>query len=88
MAGIDENKKFEPVRIAVVTVSDTRTFGRDYAETLRRWWLSFENAWPVIATQDFDETFRRLWRYYLSYCEAGFRAGNISVAQYRIDHAR
>ncbi|MBT4907361.1 MAG: class I SAM-dependent methyltransferase [Rhodospirillaceae bacterium] len=78
----------QEVADAGLAVSDTRTFGRDYAETLRRWRLSFENAWPVIATQDFDETFRRLWRYYLSYCEAGFRAGNISVAQYRIDHAR
>jgi cyclopropane-fatty-acyl-phospholipid synthase len=70
---------------AGLEVSYTRTFGRDYAETLRRWRLSFEAAWPTIANQDFDETFHRLWRYYLCYCEAGFRAGNISVAQYRIE---
>lgn len=70
---------------AGLEVSDSRTFGRDYAETLRRWRLAFEAAWPVIATRDFDEKFRRLWRYYLCYCEAGFRAGNISVTQYRIN---
>lgn len=69
---------------AGLEVSDSRTFGQDYAETLRRWRLSFEAAWPTIAAQGFDKTFRRLWRYYLCYCEAGFRAGNISVAQYRI----
>ncbi len=72
---------------AGLEISDNRTFGRDYAETLRLWRLSFEAAWPTIAAQGFDETFRRLWRYYLCYCEAGFRAGNISVAQYRITSA-
>tara|TARA_R110002110_G_scaffold415612_2_gene651680 strand:+ start:141660 stop:142898 length:1239 start_codon:yes stop_codon:yes gene_type:complete len=70
---------------AGLEVSDSRTFGRDYAETLRRWRLAFEAAWPVIASRNFDEKFRRLWRYYLCYCEAGFRAGNISVTQYRIN---
>ena len=75
----------QEVSDAGLEVSYTRTFGRDYAETLRRWRLSFEAAWPTIANQDFDETFHRLWRYYLCYCEAGFRAGNISVAQYRIE---
>jgi len=74
----------QEVSNAGLEVSDCRTFGQDYAETLRRWRLSFEAAWPTIAAQGFDETFRRLWRYYLCYCEAGFRAGNISVAQYRI----
>lgn len=70
---------------AGLDVSDSLDFGQDYAETLCRWRLSFEAAWPTIAAQGFDETFRRLWRYYLCYCEAGFRAGNISVAHYRIE---
>ena len=74
----------QEVTDAGLEVSDCLTFGQDYAETLRRWRLSFEAAWPVIARQNFDDNFRRLWRYYLCYCEAGFRAGNISVAQYRI----
>ena len=67
-------------------ISETLAFGRDYAETLRRWRIAFEAAWPMINAQGFDEKFRRLWRYYLCYCEAGFRSGNISVAQYRISH--
>jgi cyclopropane-fatty-acyl-phospholipid synthase len=71
---------------AGLAISECQEFGRDYGETLRRWRAAFEAAWPVINAQGFDERFRRLWRYYLCYCEAGFRTGNISVAQYRIDH--
>jgi len=74
----------EEVTGAGLEISDSRIFGRDYAETLKRWRVAFEAAWPHITAQGFDEKFRRLWRYYLCYCEAGFRAGNISVAQYRI----
>ena len=56
-----------------------RAFGRDYALTLAQWRDRFRAAWPDIARQGFDEKFRRLWEYYLSYCEAGFRAGAIDV---------
>ena len=56
-----------------------RAFGRDYAATLAQWRERFRAAWPDIARQGFDEKFRRLWEYYLSYCEAGFRAGAIDV---------
>ncbi len=73
---------------AGLTVRDRDMFGRDYAETLRRWGVAFEAAWNDVSQMDFDERFRRLWRYYLSYCEAGFRAGNISVGQFRLEHAQ
>ncbi|NWG46475.1 MAG: class I SAM-dependent methyltransferase [Alphaproteobacteria bacterium] len=56
-------------------------FGLDYAATLRRWRDRFLEAWPQIEPLGFDERFRRIWTYYLSYCEAGFRAGNIDVSQ-------
>ncbi len=56
-------------------------FGSDYAHTLTMWRERFRAAWPVLATQGFDERFRRLWEYYLAYCEAGFRTGNIDVRQ-------
>lgn len=58
-----------------------RVFGHDYAETLRQWRDSFENAWPRLVPMGFDEPFRRLWRYYLCYCEAGFETGTIDVRQ-------
>ena len=56
-------------------------FGGDYAETLRQWRESFERAWPRLMPMGFDLRFQRLWRYYLSYCEAGFDTGSIDVRQ-------
>jgi cyclopropane-fatty-acyl-phospholipid synthase len=64
-------------------VSDVR-FGQDYAQTLARWRGRFLGAWDEIKPLGFDERFKRLWTYYLSYCEAGFRAGSIDVAQIAI----
>jgi cyclopropane-fatty-acyl-phospholipid synthase len=58
-----------------------RAFGPDYAVTLAHWRDRFLTAWPDLTTLGFDERFRRLWEYYLSYCEAGFRAGSIDVKQ-------
>ena len=62
-------------------VSGHRAFGQDYALTLARWRDAFLAKWPVISTQGFDERFRRMWEYYLAYCEAGFRSGVIDVRQ-------
>lgn len=56
-------------------------FGADYADTLAEWGKRFENAWQEIAALGFDERFRRLWRFYLSYCEAGFRTERTNVVQ-------
>lgn len=54
-------------------------FGKDYAETLSRWAKAFNRNWRKIEPLGFDETFRRKWNYYLSYCEAGFDNGLIDV---------
>ena len=56
-------------------------FGHDYAVTLAQWRERFRAAWPNLTPLGFDERFRRMWEYYLSYCEAGFRAGTIDVRQ-------
>ncbi|MGH7021520.1 MAG: class I SAM-dependent methyltransferase, partial [Brevundimonas sp.] len=58
-------------------------FGGDYADTLAEWAQRFEGAWTEIARRSagFDERFRRLWRFYLAYCEAGFRSGRTDVIQ-------
>jgi len=66
---------------AGLTPQPERRFGGDYARTLNLWRERFEAAWPEIRSQGFDERFRRLWRYYLCYCEAGFTIGNIDVMQ-------
>jgi cyclopropane-fatty-acyl-phospholipid synthase len=55
--------------------------GLHYARTLKIWRQSFEAAWPDILALGFDERFRRMWRYYLAYCEAGFKTGRIDVLQ-------
>lgn len=58
-----------------------RSFGEDYALTLQEWRRRFMDAWSDIQAMGFDERFQKLWRYYLSYCEAGFRARTIDVSQ-------
>ena len=62
-------------------------FGKDYAKTLREWYRDFENSWGDIREQGFDETFYRLWKYYLAYCEGGFEHGSIDVGLYVLCHA-
>ncbi len=64
-----------------VPLSGERGFGLDYARTLSLWRSRFRAAWPQLVPLGFDERFRRLWEYYLAYCEAGFRTGNIDVKQ-------
>ena len=59
-------------------------FGADYAKTLRLWGQTFLQKWDQIAAQGFDERFRRMWQFYLSYCEAGFESGRINVGQFTV----
>ena len=56
-------------------------YAADYAQTLVLWRDRFIEAWPQIAPLGFDERFRRLWQYYLTYCEVGFETRNIDVRQ-------
>src|ERR1700712_4290165 len=64
-----------------VPVIRERIFGQDYAKTLATWRGNFREAWPSLMPLGFDDRFRRLWEYYLAYCEAGFLSGNIDVRQ-------
>ncbi len=72
---------------AGLTIDHVETFGLSYAETLAEWRRRFLAAWPQISAQGFDARFGRLWEYYLSYCEAGFRAGTIDVGLWRFRRA-
>jgi cyclopropane-fatty-acyl-phospholipid synthase len=65
-------------------IADRYTFGRHYAETLRRWRERFEARAAEVARLGFDETFRRMWSLYLAYSEAGFRTGYLDVAQFTL----
>jgi cyclopropane-fatty-acyl-phospholipid synthase len=59
-------------------------FGRDYAETLRRWLAAFDAEIDAVRAQGFDDAFIRCWRFYLAYCIAGFASGSTDVAQYTL----
>lgn len=58
-------------------------FGMSYAYTLRDWRVRFLSAWPRLAPLGFDVRFKRMWEYYLSYCEAGFRHQALDVHLFR-----
>jgi cyclopropane-fatty-acyl-phospholipid synthase len=62
-------------------------FGQNYADTLAEWARRFEGAWEEITRLGFDERFRKLWRFYLCYCEAGFRARRTDVVQLNLAKA-
>jgi len=58
-----------------------RVFPQDYARTLAEWRERFWASWQTIVPLGFDERFKKLWEFYLHYCEAGFRAEYIDVRQ-------
>ena len=67
-----------------LSIEKKQMFGNDYAKTLKMWSKSFENSWENIKKEGFNDAFRRMWRYYLGYCEGGFKSGNINVGQFLI----
>jgi cyclopropane-fatty-acyl-phospholipid synthase len=69
------------IRQAGLDLARQDFFGPDYARTLAEWRQRFVTAWPEIAPMGFDARFKRMWEFYLAYCEAGFRAQTIDVTQ-------
>ena len=69
---------------AGLQLRDDYRFGIDYAITLARWRETFEQHADALRALGFDTRFQRLWRFYLAYCEAGFRAGSIDVHQFHL----
>ena len=61
-------------------VTATRRIGRHYAHTLRLWRERFLANWVEVEALGFDDAFRRMWEFYLAYCEAGFRSGYLDDA--------
>jgi cyclopropane-fatty-acyl-phospholipid synthase len=59
-------------------------FGDSYARTLERWHARFQDSWPTIKALGFDERFRRMWRYYLAYCQVGFETRALDVCFFKI----
>jgi cyclopropane-fatty-acyl-phospholipid synthase len=65
-------------------IDQVSSMGQHYAHTLRLWRERFLANWHDVAALGFDDTFQRMWEFYLAYCEAGFRVGYLDVAQLRI----
>jgi cyclopropane-fatty-acyl-phospholipid synthase len=65
---------------------DRFSFGVDYAQTLNLWMAKFEESLPAVQALGFDESFIRIWRMYLAYCEAGFHEQRTDVKQWLFTH--
>ena len=68
-------------------VVDEYAFGKDYAKTLAAWRDRFEQNWSSIEPLGFDSEFRKLWNFYLAYCQTAFEQRNIDVVQFELRHA-
>jgi cyclopropane-fatty-acyl-phospholipid synthase len=77
----------EEVRRARLAWQGASRFGAHYAHTLGQWAERFQRAWDDIAPLGFDDRFRRLWCFYLSYCRAGFVTGRTDVIQLTLGKA-
>ena len=62
------------------------SYADHYANTLAIWRNEFNKKWELIKNQGFDLTFKRMWEFYLSYCEAGFKSKNIDLIQFSLQN--
>ena len=63
-------------------IENYELYGQHYCNTLQKWRESFLNSWEKISRQGFDISFKKMWNFYLSYCEAGFKSKNIDLIQF------
>ncbi len=59
-------------------------YGSHYSNTLQKWRESFLNSWDMIARQGFNSSFKKMWDFYFSYCDAGFKSKNIDLIQFSL----
>ena len=69
-----------------LTIKSYDSYADHYANTLEIWKNEFNRKWDLIKNQGFDLTFKRMWEFYLSYCEAGFKSKNIDLIQFSIQN--
>jgi len=65
-------------------LTDCNSYGHHYSNTLKTWRENFIKSWADISKQGFDHSFKKIWDFYFSYCEAGFKAKNIDLIQFSI----
>ena len=59
-------------------------YGSHYSNTLKKWRESFLDSWEAISRQGFNLNFKKMWDFYFSYCDAGFKSKNIDLVQFSI----
>ena len=69
-----------------LSVNSYISYADHYADTLAIWRDEFNKKWSLIKEQGFDLTFKRMWEFYLSYCEAGFKSKNIDLIQFSLQN--
>ena len=69
-----------------LTINSYISYADHYANTLAIWRNEFLKKWDLIKSQGFDLTFKRMWEFYLSYCEAGFKSKNIDLIQFSMQN--
>ena len=66
--------------------NEYNSYADHYSDTLIIWREIFNKKWDLIKEQGFDLTFKRMWEFYLSYCEAGFKSKNIDLIQFSLQN--
>ena len=69
-----------------LTIKSYDSYADHYSNTLFMWKNEFNKKWDLIKKQGFDSTFKRMWEFYLSYCEAGFKSKNIDLIQFSLQN--
>ena len=69
-----------------LTIKSYDSYANHYSSTLALWRNEFNKKWDLIKNQGFDSTFKRMWEFYLSYCEAGFKSKNIDLIQFSLQN--
>ena len=67
-----------------LVLDSQKLYGEHYSNTLQKWRKSFLNSWEQISRQGFNLSFKNMWEFYLSYCEAGFKSKNIDLLQFSL----
>ena len=65
-------------------LEEYNSYSKHYSDTLIIWRKEFNKKWDIIKSQGFDLTFKKMWEFYLSYCEAGFKSKNIDLIQFSL----
>ena len=69
-----------------LTIKSYESYADHYSSTLALWRNEFDKKWNLIKNQGFDSTFKKMWEFYLSYCEAGFKSKNIDLIQFSLQN--